>query len=98
MPSPMKATWDFLRRRKIDYQLAFKSPAGQGVLVDLARFCRADENTFHKDPRLSDVLVGRREVWLRIQKHLRLTPDQLYAIYAGHQFNPLDPEDKETDE
>lgn len=96
MASPARATWDFLRRRKVDYQLAFTSGPGQAVLHDLAKFCRADENTFNKDPRLSDVLIGRREVWLRIQKHLRLTPDQLYAIYAGHQFNPQDM-DKEED-
>lgn len=92
----IRATWDFLRRRKVDYQLAFTSPAGQGVLCDLAKFCRADENTYNPDPRLSDILVGRREVWLRIQKHLNLTPDQLYEIYAGRQLNPADLGDKET--
>lgn len=95
--NPIRATWDFLRRRKTDYQLTFTSPAGQGVLHDLAKFCRADENTFHENARLSDVLVGRREVWLRIQKHLNLTPDQLYEIYAGRQLNPADLGDKETE-
>lgn len=94
--NPIRATWDFLRRRKVDYQLAFTSPAGQGVLYDLAKFCRADENTYNPDPRLSDILVGRREVWLRIQKHLNLTPDQLYEIYAGRQLNPADLGDKEN--
>lgn len=91
-----RATFNFLRRRKVDYQLAFKSPAGQSVLVDLAKFCRADQSCFHEDPRLHAVLEGRREVFLRIQQHLNLTPEQLYAIYAGHQFNPLI-EDKEED-
>lgn len=94
--NPIRATWDFLRRRKVDYQLTFTSPAGQGVLYDLAKFCRADENTYNPDPRLSDILVGRREVWLRIQKHLNLTPDQLYEIYAGRQLNPADLGDKEN--
>jgi len=99
MPNPMKATWDFLKRRKIDYQLAFTSPAGQGVLVDLAKFCRAHDDAWDADPRKSDLLAGRREVWLRIEKHLRLTPDQLYAIYAGHQFNPqVADQDKETED
>lgn len=91
-----RATYNFLVMRRRDYQLAFKSPAGQAVLLDLAKFCRADETCFQEDPRLHAVLEGRREVWLRIQKHLNLTPEQLYALYSGHQFNPL-PEDKEED-
>lgn len=89
-----RATYNFLVTRKRDYSLTFKQPAGQAVLYDLAKFCRADETCFHEDPRLHAVLEGRREVFLRIQKHLNLTPEQLYALYAGHQFNPLN-EDKD---
>jgi hypothetical protein len=94
--NPVRAAWDFLRRRKIDYQLALTSPAGQGVLCDLAKFCYADRDTFTTSARQSDVLQGRREVWLRIQNHLNLTPDQLYEIYAGRQLNPADLGDKEN--
>lgn len=94
--NPIREAWDFLRRRKIDYQLAFTSPAGQAVLIDLAKFCRADDNAWHVDVRQSDLLAGRREVWLRIQKHLNLTPDQLYELYAGRQLNPADLGDKEN--
>lgn len=91
----MRQAFDFLRRRKINYQLALTSPAGQEVLRDLAKFCRADESAATPGNHdLTMVLVGRREVWLRIQKHLNLTPDQLYALYTGHNFNPL-LEDKE---
>lgn len=93
--NPIRAAWDFLRRRKIDYQLTFTSPAGQAVLMDLAKFCRADEDAWHKDARTTDLLAGRREVWLRIRKHLSLTPDQLYEIYARRQLNPADLGDKE---
>jgi hypothetical protein len=32
------------------------------------------------------VAEGRREVWLRIENHLRLNQEQLYTIYAGQQF------------
>lgn len=78
------ATFEFLRFRKRDYQNTFATPAGARVLVDLAKFCRADDSCFHEDPRLHAVLEGRREVWLRIQKHLNLTPDALYGIYAGN--------------
>lgn len=93
----IRATFDFLRRRKTDYQLAFKqSVYGQAVLADLAKFCRANDTCFHEDPRMHAVLEGRREVWLRITRHLNLTTEQLYAIYTGHNFNPhaMDTEDE----
>jgi len=80
---------DFLRGRKRAYQLSLSSVAGQTVLRDLAEFCRANETCFHEDPRLHAVLEGRREVWLRIQQHLNLTSEQLYALYSGRDFNPL---------
>lgn len=84
------ATFDFIRRRKRDYQLTFKqSMSGQAVLVDLAKFCRANETCVIPDSqRMTDVLEGRREVFLRIQQHLNLSDEQLYAIFAGHPFNP----------
>lgn len=50
------------------------------VMKDLARFCRANESTFHPDPRVHAVLEGRREVWLHIQKYLNLTPDELWEL------------------
>lgn len=76
-------TIGFLRRRKTSYQQALMSPAGQDVLIDLARFCRANESTFNTDPRNHALLEGRREVWLRIQQHLHLSSDQLYQLYNG---------------
>lgn len=82
----VRHTFEFLRTRKRNYQLAFGQPAGQEVLIDLAKFCRADRSTFHADPRSHALLEGRREVWLRIQQHLNLTPEQLTALYSGNQF------------
>lgn len=80
-------TWgrmiDFLRGRKRAYQLTFNTPMGEDVLIDLAKFCRAGESTFHPDPRVAAALDGRREVWLRIQQHLHLSSEQLMAIYNG---------------
>lgn len=74
---------DFLRERKRAYQLTFGTPAGNQVLADLAKFCRAAETCFHDDPRKHAVLEGRREVFLRIADHLNLTTEQLYGLYAG---------------
>lgn len=52
------------------------------VLADLAKFCRANQSTFHADPRVHAVAEGRREVWLRITQHLNLTDDQLWRMYG----------------
>ncbi len=68
------------------YRAAFTHPAGQTVLADLAKFCRANDSCYHNDARLHAVLEGRREVWLRIERHLRLNQEQLFTIYSGQQF------------
>lgn len=87
-------TMEFVRRRKRDYQHTYLTPSGTRVLLDLAQFCRANDTCFHADARLHAVLEGRREVWLRIQKHLNLTPEQLAAAYSGNQIALL----KDTDD
>ena len=77
---------DFWRRQKRNYQLAFGSPAGNDVLIDLAKFCYADRSTFDADPRVHAALEGRREVWLRIQNHLRFNSTQLAELYSGRRI------------
>lgn len=74
---------DYLTRRAQAYRAAFEGPGGKLVLADLARFCRATQSTFHPDQRMSDVLVGRQEVWLRLQEHLQLTDDELWELRKG---------------
>ena len=69
--------------RRHAYRTTFKGPLADVVLKDLARFCRAHESTFHADARAHAVAEGRREVWLRIQNHLQLSPDQLWELYSG---------------
>ena len=59
----------------------------QGVLDDLRGFCRGDRSTFHPDARSHALLEGRREVWLRIQQHLELTPDQLLVLYSNGEYS-----------
>lgn len=78
------SAFDFLRHRRRAYQLAMGSPAGNEVLSDLARFCRAIETcVVPGDHDRTLILEGRREVWLRITDHLHLTSEQLYALHAG---------------
>ena len=83
-------TLDFLRGRSQSYKLTFGNPTGNRVLADLAKFCRANDTTFHADPRIAANLDGRREVWLRIQNHLRLNPEQLMSLYAGGASSPTE--------
>jgi hypothetical protein len=65
------------------YKLTFRSPPGQIVLKDLARFCRAHESTFHDNERIQSKLDGRREVWLHIQELIKLSDDELWDLYKG---------------
>lgn len=75
---------DFLRSRQQAYLFTFpkENVLAQKVLEDLAHFCRANESTFHPDPRTHAVLEGRREVWLRIQHHLNLSDEELWELYS----------------
>ncbi len=84
---------EWLRSRRTAYQRLF---LGHGVdtdlvLQDLAKFCRASESTFHADQRLSDVLIGRREVFLRIAHHLHLTDDEIWKLYGNHSLTKETP-------
>lgn len=75
-----------LALRSQAYRLTFEkeSVQAQRVLKDLAVFCRANATTFNPDSRVHAVLEGRREVWLRIQQHIQLTPDELLIILGGN--------------
>ncbi|MBK7366137.1 MAG: hypothetical protein IPI97_14565 [Nitrosomonas sp.] len=72
---------DFLITRQQAYQQTFNGVFAEKVLADLAKFCKANDTAFHPDARVHAVLEGRREVWLRLQKQLNLTQDQLLKLY-----------------
>ena len=80
--NPIEVFRNYINRRRTAYVKTFLDNAfGKEVLEDLARFCRANETAFHADARAHAVAEGRREVWLRIQRHLQLTDEQLWALY-----------------
>lgn len=83
--SIIERTKEFLFRRRTAYirVFDFDNANANAVLADLAKFCRANESTYHDSERAEGRLDGRREVWLRIQHHLRLTPEQLWQLYSG---------------
>ena len=73
---------NLFQSRKIAYLHTFNNGnASHAVLVDLARFCRAQESTFVADDRTMLMLEGRREVWLRIQNYLNLSSDELFELH-----------------
>lgn len=74
---------EFIAERQSAYARVFSGPDAELVLRDLAKFCRSEKTTFDPDPRVSALLQGRHEVWLRLQQHLRLSPERLYDIYGG---------------
>ncbi len=83
-PTLMDKAKDLLQGRQQAYQQTFandKNVYARDVLDDLARFCRANDSTFHLDSHVHAALAGRREVWLRIQQHLNLDPDTLAKLY-----------------
>ena len=89
--TPLEKAKRFLSERSCDYKVTFdkEKRSAHAVLRDLAVFCRANETTFHADPRIHAVLEGRREVFLRIAHHLNLTTDELWSIY-GNPAAPLE--------
>lgn len=88
----------FLHERKTAYRLCFGSPAGAIVLADLHKFCRAGESVFDPDVRLTDIAIGRHEVWLKIVQHLRLTEEQLLQLYNGEPIQRVLDQLKEEDD
>lgn len=74
---------NLLFARQHAYRTTFRGPVAETVLIDLARFCRASESTHAADSRDAARLDGRREVWLRIQHHMNLSPEDLWRLYAG---------------
>lgn len=67
-------------QRRRAYQATFKGE-GQEVLKDLAVFCGSTKSSFSRDPLEMAHREGRREVWLRIQSHMKLTEDDIWQLF-----------------
>lgn len=79
----IKHARNFLFVRQHAYGVTFNGPQAEIVLRDLMRFCRGNQTTFHTDERMSLILQGRQEVWLRIAQHTNLDQETLWALYGG---------------
>ena len=87
---------EMLRTRKQAYRYVFHgsnedgqySIQGARVLDDLAKFCKAHQSPFHLDERATLIMMGRQEVFQRIQHQLHMTDDQLWDFYAEKNPSP----------
>lgn len=79
----------YLARRRQAYKSVFKEGNAtpddvECVMDDLATFCRAYKSTFNSgDPKLQDLLEGRKEVFYRIMEHTHLSYDAHFAKVTG---------------
>lgn len=72
---------DFFRRRRNYFRQSLMSHAGQQVLSDLQQFCCASATTARGDSAHEMAIrEGRRQVWLRIERALNLTPEEMLAL------------------
>lgn len=88
----------FIFGRRHAYNVVFRGTEGEKVLDDLATFCRATETTFHTDPYIAALQEGRREVFLRIQQHLNLSPEELFSLVTGQARRTAVPDNNEREE
>lgn len=81
----VERTLEVLGWRKRAYQLCFPKNQRQSdvILKDLAMYCHINEECPHTDLLKIGEWHGRRNVFLRIQRHLYLSPEELFAIYSG---------------
>lgn len=66
---------------------------GDKARDDLKTFCRAAETCFNPHTNTHVLLEGRRQVWLRIEEFLTLTPEELFERKHPR---PLNEGDKAT--
>ncbi len=84
-----------IRRLKADYQVTFGSPAGQRVLVDMAKTCKAAESLFDDNEHKQYRNIGRHEVWLHIAGLINLSTEDLFILATGRMA--LKPAQKEEE-
>lgn len=77
-------TLEFFRRRAGAYRTVFRGNGGSDVLADLGKFCCAREScVVIGDQHQTWLNEGKRLVWLRIEHHLNLNPQELAALYGA---------------
>jgi hypothetical protein len=72
----------FFHRRQRDYSITFSRTniSAQRVVADLQDFCCGNRTTVGGDHDQMMIREGRRQVWLRIQRALNLTPEEQFNL------------------
>ena len=68
-------------KRRRSYQATFNSPEGKEVLKDLVVFCGQNKSSYSQNPHEMAFREGRREVWLRIQAHMKISDDDIWKLF-----------------
>lgn len=79
----IEAAANLVMTRQAAYKRTFGGASAIHVLEDMAAFCHFQESGYHPDKRMTDVLIGRREVFLRIVQNLELSPDDMFELATG---------------
>ena len=83
----IQATLLFLKDRRTAYGLCFGQPAGQIVMGDLVRFSKwMDGPKPGETEAVTQRVLGRQDVIRRINQHMNLSTEQLFALYNGQQL------------
>lgn len=84
---PVASSWrtavaGWLLRERAAWRMAFAAAASSTVVARLERFCHARTSTYvpGDEGRGSAQLEGRRQVWLMMQGHLRISDERLEAM------------------
>ena len=83
----IRSVLDLFRTRRQAYAATFERPEAREVLDDLVKFCRLGESVYHKDQRMTDVMIGRQEVLHRILDYANLDVEALYGKYAKDRYS-----------
>lgn len=62
------------------YQLAFATPDGKRVLLDLIAYCHGRRSTFDPNDRVHAFNDGKRDVLMRIGEFTNLSLDEIYKL------------------
>lgn len=81
----------WLMDRQRAYRLTFKKDdrAVRRVLRDLENFCYVNKPIGHQSADVRAMLEGRRQVFIHIQRHLKLSPDTLWELHEANRKDTL---------
>lgn len=90
----------FLRDRSTAYKLFIRQPAGQLIMSDLLKFSHWAEGMPLKAQTEFDRgrIIGRQDIIRRIEQHVHLSSDQLFALYNGQQIPQLIAQQEDDDD